>query len=317
MPASPARPRPSKPRFARNPDLAREAQRLARAAAWLGAAEALDPPSTLRGNVMDVIGSRSAGQREGPVVDLYRTQSDRFARAVEQVRDHALDVTTTNGLSARDLVVHEAAQESLLAQAVGASPFPEIAETDIDARTAAFVEHFDGRALDAAVDLWRAAVDANCAWASTSSDGAANWRGLDLPSDDAIVVRAFETWIHTDDLRRTIGLPGEPPDAHHLALMSDLAGRTLSTALGLVGRTRAGKTARLVLTGEGGGVWLVAMDGSGPGQGAPDVTLTADTVDWCLLVGDRVAARDLEHTVAGDASLADDLLAAAPALATL
>ncbi len=236
---------------------------------------------------------------------------------MEQVGDDALDVTTTNGLSARDLVVHEAAQESLLAQAVGASPFPEIAETDIDARTAAFVERFDGHALDAAVDLWRAAVDANCAWASTTSDGSANWRGLDLPADDAIVVRAFETWIHTDDLRRAIGLPGEPPDAHHLALMSDLAGRTLSMALGLVGRTRAGKTARLVLTGEGGGEWLLAMDGSGPGQATPDVTLTADTVDWCLLVGDRITARDLEHTVVGDTSLADDLLAAAPALATL
>jgi uncharacterized protein (TIGR03083 family) len=303
--------------LARNPDLAREAERLARAAAWLGAAEALDPPSRLRGNVMELIGNRAADRHAQPSIDLYRAQSERFAGAIDEVRGGALDATTTNGLSARDLVIHEAAQESLLAQELGFSPLPEVTETDIEARTAAFVEHFDGRVLDDAVDLWQRAVDANCEWAATTVEPGANWRGLDLPVDDVIVVRAFETWIHTDDLRRVAGLPGEPPAPHHLALMSDLAGRALSMSLVLVGRTTENKTARLVLTGTGGGEWLVAMDGSGPGSGAPDVTVTADTVDWCLLVGDRIAARDLEHAVEGDTALAADLLAAAPALATL
>jgi uncharacterized protein (TIGR03083 family) len=303
--------------LARNPVLAREAELLARAAAWLGAAEALDPPSTLRGSVMDTIGNRDRGRRSQPVVDLYRAQSERFARAIDDVSQGNLDAATTNGLSARDLVVHEAAQESLLAQAVGASPLPEIAETDIDARTAAFVEHFQARALDDAIDVWQAAVDANCEWARTTTATAVNWRGLDLAADDAIVVRAFETWIHTDDLRRVVGLPGQPPAPHHLALMSDLAGRALSMSLALVGRAREGKTARLVLTGPGGGEWLVAMDGSGPGHGVADVSVTADTVDWCLLVGDRITPEALEHAVEGDAELAADLLAAAPALATL
>jgi uncharacterized protein (TIGR03083 family) len=301
--------------LARRPDLAREAERLSRAASWIGASEALDPPSTLRGNVLTTARSRPGGERDDPAVDLYRTQSERFAQAVELVAD-ALDETTTNGLSARDLVIHEAAQESLLAQAV-TEPTAEIRELDIDARTAAFVEHFEGRSLDDALALWRTSVDANCAWAKEGSDASASWRGLELDRNDAIVVRAFETWIHTDDLRRVVGLPGVPPDPEHLALMSDLAGRTLSMALGLVHRARRGKTARLVLTGEGGGEWLVAMDGTGLGYGQPDVTLTADVVDWCLLVGDRIASSQVVHTVEGDAGLADDLLSAAPALATL
>jgi hypothetical protein len=59
------------------------------------------------------------------------------------------------------------------------------------------------------------------------------------------------------------------------------------------------------------------MDGTGPGRGTPDVTVTADAVDWCLLVGDRIAPGELAHTVEGDVSLADDLLTAAPALASL
>ena len=88
-------------------------------------------------------------------------------------------------------------------------------------------------------------------------------------------------------------------------------------ALGLVERTREGKTARLVLTGDGGGEWLVAMDGSGLSSHEPDVTLTANVVDWCMLVGDRIASDEIAHTVDGDTRLAEDLLAAAPALATL
>jgi uncharacterized protein (TIGR03083 family) len=301
----------------RRPDLAREAARLSRAATWIGATGALEPPSRLRGSVLGRAHARQGEQGDDPVVGLYREQSRRFEEAVDLVRDDALDDITTNGLSARDLVVHEAAQESLLAQAVGRTPLPDVVETDIEARTAALVAYFSGRPLDDALEVWRASVDANCAWAAEPGDGTANWRGLDLDRDDAIIVRAFETWIHTDDLRRVVGLGGRPPGAPHLSLMSDLAGRTLSMALVLVERARPGKTARLVLTGDGGGEWLVAMDGSGPGSGEPDVTLSANVVDWCMLVGDRVSPTTIDHTVDGDRGLADDLLAAAPALATL
>ena len=254
---------------------------------------------------------------DDPAIDLYLTQSERFEHAVDLVPDTALDATTTNGLSCRDLVIHEAAQESLIAQAVGETPIPEISMTNIDARTAAFVEELDGRPLDDAVELWRASVDANCAWANGPGENTANWRGFELDRNDAIVLRAFETWIHTDDLRRVVGLSGLPPEPKHLALMSDLAGRTLSMALGLVQRTRDGKTARLVLTGDGGGEWLVAMDGSGLSTDEPDVTLTANVVDWCMLVGDRIAHERSRTRWTAMRDLAEDLLAAAPALATL
>jgi hypothetical protein len=49
----------------------------------------------------------------------------------------------------------------------------------------------------------------------------------------------------------------------------------------------------------------------------PDVVLTDDVVDWCLLVGERMGPAELELTVEGDADPAADLLAAAPAFATL
>jgi hypothetical protein len=49
----------------------------------------------------------------------------------------------------------------------------------------------------------------------------------------------------------------------------------------------------------------------------PDVTVTADVVDWCRLVGDRVPPDALPVLIEGDDALGRDLLAAAPALATL
>ena len=57
--------------------------------------------------------------------------------------------------------------------------------------------------------------------------------------------------------------------------------------------------------------------GAGDAAAPPDVTVTADVVDWCQLVGDRIAPDALLVAVDGDELLGRDLVAAAPALATL
>jgi uncharacterized protein (TIGR03083 family) len=303
--------------LARDPDLAAEAARLVRTASWIGAAESLRPPASLRDRVRDAVrAARPAAPAGDAALDTYLGLSDALAGVLRRLPDDVLDETTANGLSAHDLVVHMAAQESLLAQEAGVSPCPDVDEADIDARTAALVPRFaDGSVADAA-DLWRRSVDANAAWARANAGGHVNWRGLDMSRDDAIVVRAFETWLHTDDLRRAAGWAPEPPSTGELTMMSELASRMLPLALMLTDRAQPGRTARLVLTGAGGGSWLVPMGDAAPGR-EPDVTLTADVVDWCLLVGDRLAPGELRYTVDGDASLADALVAAAPALATL
>jgi uncharacterized protein (TIGR03083 family) len=301
--------------LARRPDLVREADLLSTAAAWIGASEALQPPSNLRTSVLAAARARRIGPTD-PVIDLYLSFSERFQRAVGALPDDALDAITPNGLSAHDLVVHMAAQESLLAQNLGVPTIPDLDEPEIVPRTYALLRRFADRDLDDAVSLWRDAVEANRAWAVANRDHTALWRDLGLTRDDALLVRAFEAWIHADDLLRAAGSETVPPEPRHLALMSDLAGRVLPLSLAVTGRVREGKTARLVLTGDGGGEWLVAMDAREPSP-VPDVTLTADVVDWCMLVGDRVAPADLPHSVAGDPALAEDLIASASALATL
>ena len=303
--------------LARRPDLAREADRLAGVASWLGATEATEPPARLRAGVLDGALARRRGPAD-PVIDVYLSLSERFEDAVVDLPADALDVVTTNGLTAAQLVVHMAAQESLLAQHLGIPTVADVVEEDIEARTEALLPRFAGHAVDDALDLWRDSVEANRAWAVANPDRDVAWRGLGLTRDDTLLVRAFEAWVHTDDLRRAAGLPEAPPEVRHLALMSDLARRILPLALAVAGGTHDGATARLVLTGPGGGDWLVALDGGEPAPAArADVTVTADVLDWCRLVGDRVPPQAVRIELAGDESLGRELVAAAPALATL
>lgn len=299
-----------------HPELEAEARELARAASWIGVTEALVPPPALRARVVTAARREDAGVAAAdPVLDAYLSLSDTLGTVVDELPPDTLDVPTVNGLTARQLVVHMAAQESLLALHAGVPVVPDLAETDIEARTAALLAELEARPVDDAAALWRDAVDANAAWARANSGSTVTWRGIPMTRDDAIIVRAFETWIHTDDLRRASGRPLEAPSAGQLAVMSEFASRVLPFSLVLAERPRPGTTVHLVLTGEGGGDWVVALDGGEPGE--PDVELTADVVDWCRRVGDRIAADELRYTVRGDEAVAADLVAAASSLATL
>ena len=136
-----------------------------------------------------------------------------------------------------------------------------------------------------------------------------------MTRDDVMVVRAFETWIHTDDLRRALGRPLRPPTSEQLAVMSEFASRVLPLSLALAGAPQPGRTARIILTGDGGGDWTMALDGGEVGE--PVVELTVDVVDWCRRVGDRIEPDELRYTARGEARVAEDLVAAAASLATL
>jgi uncharacterized protein (TIGR03083 family) len=301
--------------LALDPVLAGEAERLRHAAAWIGATEALEPPSGLR---TAVLAAARARQTPDPAVDVYTGEMDALAEVIDDLDTGQLELDTWNGLSVRDLIVHCAAQESLAAQLAGVPTVPEVVATDIDERTAALRERLAGLPAADAVALWRESVDAVEQWATEpeNRDATVRWLGADIARPDVLTILAFETWIHADDIRRAVGKPVVSPPASHLARMSDFSGRTTGFGLMMVGRARPGRTARLVLTGEGGGEWLIAMGGGAPGA-TPDVTLTTDVVDWCRLVGERIEPGELDCTVEGDAGLAEDLLAAASAFATL
>jgi uncharacterized protein (TIGR03083 family) len=217
----------------------------------------------------------------------------------------------------RELVIHLAAMESAVASTIGRPTAPDVTETDIERRTAQLVERFRDRPLRDARALWRSSVDAVRQWAVAESSAAdVPLFGLTFSRDSLLVTRAFETWTHADDIRRALGRPEEPPPAEVVARMADLSITTMPAALEIAGRAHPGKTARIVLTGDGGGDWLIPF-GFAPVGETPDVVLTADAIAWCRCVSERLAPEALPREVEGDPALADDLAAASSAFATL
>ena len=70
------------------------------------------------------------------------------------------------------------------------------------------------------------------------------------------------------------------------------------------------------MTGDGGGTWdLVLGDADFEAHGAPDVIVTADTVEFCRMAGGRNTPAGLGAVIEGDERLGLALVEAAAALA--
>jgi uncharacterized protein (TIGR03083 family) len=298
------------------PELAREAAELAAAAAWLGATEALAPPTHLRRAVFERVRRPRPGA--DPAAQLYAAEAERVAAEFDQLDPDDDDVGTPNGLTARQLVAHVAAQESLLALAIG-HPVESIDLRDIEARTTAFVHAYANRPFSDLVETWRRAVDTIIVWASDPAhdEERVEWLGLPLPRDQVLVARAFENWLHRDDLRRVRGRRALPPPADEMHLLAEMAVAMLGPAMATTGKARPGHRARLVLTGDGGGDWSVDLGSVPAATGPPSVTIRANVVDWCLVAGERLDPAHLAYEVEGDVALAEDLVHAASAFAVL
>jgi len=159
------------------------------------------------------------------------------------------------------------------------------------------------RAADHTLDLVRAAGDLR---------GEAAVHGMRLPLGVLLVVRAFELWVHDNDIREAVGLPASVPDPSTLRLMAELAARMLPGAAARFGPGPS-TSLHLVLTGPGGGTWDLAL---GEGQpAAMALTIVTDAVGFCRLAANRLTPAELGPHIAGDRDRAAAVLAAASALA--
>ena len=174
------------------------------------------------------------------------------------------------------------------------------------------------RAADHTLELVRVA-DGDLAAGGCSERIAVH--GIRLPLGDLLVVRAFELWVHDNDVRRAVGLPPSVPDPPVLRLMSDLAARMLPYAAARMGLPPV--DVHLVLTGTGGGTWDVAI-----GQGAESksvsgqeavsqesLAIVTDAVGFCRLAANRVTPAELSPHITGDEGRAVSVLTAAATLA--
>ncbi len=138
--------------------------------------------------------------------------------------------------------------------------------------------------------------------------------GVTLPLDALLVVRAFEMWTHEEDVRRATNRMLEGLDPERLSRMVGLVTTLLPAGIARVGRNRSGRTARLVLTGRGGGTWDVNLDGAGEHRRA-DIRIVVDATEFCRVVGNRQDQRGAEAIIHGDPALAADVFVGAAALA--
>jgi uncharacterized protein (TIGR03083 family) len=176
-----------------------------------------------------------------------------------------------------------------------------------------------GRSPAETLDEWRRAADHTLELVRTpgghlAADGCAGRiavHGIRLPLDDLLLVRAFELWVHDNDIRRAVGLPPSVPDPPVLRLMSDLAARMLPYAAARMGLPPA--DVRLVLTGTGGGTWDVAIGEETAGR--ESLAIVADAVGFCRLAANRVTPAELGSHITGDEGRAVSVLAAATTLA--
>ncbi len=294
-----------------NPDAAREVERLREAAAAIGSAGALRPPGELRDRLLRAVGQPVAPATARQALEM---ETERFDALLDALDADMLELPTENGLSVHDLVAHvEAVDRAFVAEAddarygfIGADEVAVITEETLP-------QHAD-ESFAQTLARFRSTRRELIELADRLPE---SQRLAGYERDDALVIRAFETWTHDDDIRRATGLPGSPPNPAAIRRMAELAMQSLPLAMAVRGTDRSSATARFVMTGPGGDVWTIACGPAEPHPGQPDVEIEVPIVDFCRRFADRVAVEDVPMRVTGDDQLARELVSAANAFAGL
>ncbi|GAA0412929.1 zf-HC2 domain-containing protein [Streptomyces luteireticuli] len=153
-----------------------------------------------------------------------------------------------------------------------------------------------------------------------------------LPLPDAFLDRAFECWVHAEDVAEAVDYPYTPPTPTHLHRMIDLAARMLPRAI--AGRRRAGlappphalttagapgRALHLEIEGSGGGHWYIALDSpaakAAPGTEVAHVAL--DGLEFCRLAAGRMRPQEAAAGQDGDREAVRDVLFATASLSRM
>ncbi|MGW5635924.1 zf-HC2 domain-containing protein [Streptomyces sp. NPDC003832] len=148
---------------------------------------------------------------------------------------------------------------------------------------------------------------------------------FELPLHDALLDRAFECWVHAEDIAEAVDYPYAPPSARHLHDMIDLGARMLPGALARRRRPgpaapagAPGRSVRLEIEGLGGGEWLIPLDSPSVGSAEREVAHVAlDGVEFCQLAAGHVSPAEAAAGQSGDRSAIKDVLFAAASLSRM
>jgi uncharacterized protein (TIGR03083 family) len=277
-------------------------------------------PVDLRERVLAAsLRTRAAGRPEPPVPEI--SPDEAFSRAAdafygmlgllqgEQWRCPALRDLDVQGLVGHLTGVEEDVQRCLAGD-------PEVAAAEHVESTQAAAERQGGRLPAQTRAEWRRAADRTLDLVRAGGDLHAEVavHGLRLPLGLLLTVRAFELWVHENDIRAAAGLPPSAPDDSTLSLMTAAAVRLLPHAAARAGLDEP-TIVHLVLTGSGGGTWDIPL-GQGPPAPAPAaIVIVTDALGYCRLAANRATPANLDTHITGDADRAEAILAAVSTLA--
>lgn len=293
----------------------------------LAEAVAVEPPAALHHAVVQsalttrpvgqAIASLGGGQQASPAVAFIQTV-DEF-RSVLATADGAA-IVEPYGWSVTQLVAHILAVDLYFGRQLGLwqHEIDESVEDDHLAMTESAVRAAVRADYAETVAKWHEVSAAVCAHVASLDDDQLRRRiklhMLDTRVSTALVVRVFEIWTHIEDLCRTLRRDPPPLDAARLHLMTRTAVRAIPLGMLLGGIDVGPHTARIVLTGRGGGVWNQPLQ-MGADATEPSVTIVADALEFCRLAAQRVAPADLVAELDGPKDLAVTVLRGASVFA--
>jgi uncharacterized protein (TIGR03083 family) len=303
------------------PDCAREAFELREAAADLGGGY-LRPPA---GSLARLLAAAPSRRRPATATPAFAAPYAAQIAALDLMLSDLAPadwhrIAAYEELTVRDLLAHLAAIDGLVAAALGLPVQPPVKPGQrMDERTKAVLRLARGQSAEQIRRSWRAQADAVCGAlvGHPSPDTVTVVLGRPFPLADALTARAYETWIHGEDIAAAAGRPAVPPLPEHVHPMADFAARLLPRIVSRRIAAPHDRSVRLRLTGAGGGSWTVPLDPAvtGPEATRPAAVVTLDVIEFCRLAGARRDPERIAVEVEGDSGLARDFLAAVPSMA--
>jgi uncharacterized protein (TIGR03083 family) len=286
-------------------------------------------PPDLRARVLDASRrARAAGEPvpEVPAIspaEAFSRAADALYRTLSGLESAAWSRPASRDLDVQGLAGHLTGVEDDVRRCLAGDPAVSLAG-HVESTQAAAARQA-GRDPAQTLAEWRDAVSRTLALVAARGldglDTCVALHGMQLPLRALLVVRAFELWVHENDIRPAAGLPLAVPGPSVLSLMTRLAATLLPGAAVRAGVPGPGRL-HLVLTGPGGGTWDLEWDperdpetASAARPGPAGVSIVADAVGFCRLVSDRMTPAELAPYITGDRDQAAGVLTAAATLA--
>ncbi|MEU9401514.1 MDMPI N domain containing protein [Streptomyces sp. NPDC048242] len=137
-----------------------------------------------------------------------------------------------------------------------------------------------------------------------------------LPLHDAMLDRAFECWIHAEDIAKAVDYPYDPPAPRHLGKLIDLAIRTLPAVLAAAPQAPPGTVLLEIEGSPYGNKYVIPLDPRTPD--ADQVAQVAlDGVEFCRLAAGHVSPEEAAAGQKGDRDAIRTVLTATASLSRM